>query len=76
MTDDEYVEPWSWIPHVEGADRQKEINAYLNKMLDVIALAPGMRWNPNTSKMEPHNHLDDLGGSFAASQPSSTQEKT
>jgi hypothetical protein len=40
---DEYDEPWSWIPHVEGADRQKEINAHLSKLLDVISLSASVR---------------------------------
>lgn len=62
MNDD--VEPWAWIPHKEGADRQKEINAYLRDMLDRMPLAgPMMRWNPNTSRMEPYSHLDDLSAS-------------
>jgi hypothetical protein len=32
-------EPWDWIPHTEGADRQKEINAYLRDMLDRMPFA-------------------------------------
>ena len=53
-------DPWSWIPHKDGYDRQLEINAYLSKMLDAMPL-PMMHWNPNTSQMEPVNYLDDLG---------------
>ena len=34
-------EPWDWIPHVDGADRQKEINAYLRLMLDKMEFAKG-----------------------------------
>lgn len=26
-----------------------------------LAEPASMRWNPNTSQMEPHSHLDDLG---------------
>lgn len=37
MNDQE--EPWAWIPHTEGADRQKEINAYLRKVMDEMPLA-------------------------------------
>lgn len=33
-----FIEPWSWIPHVEGADRQKEINAYLSRMVDEMPI--------------------------------------
>lgn len=38
---EEHAEPWSWIPHVEGADRQKEINAYLRKLTDEMPVKPG-----------------------------------
>lgn len=31
--------PWDWIPHVEGADRQKEINEHLRKLVDDIPMA-------------------------------------
>ena len=33
-------EPWDWIPHTKGADRQKEINAYLREMVDRMPFAP------------------------------------
>ena len=33
-------EAWSWIPHTEGADRQKEINAYLSNLVDRMPIAP------------------------------------
>lgn len=56
-------EPWDWIPHVDGADRQKEINAHLLDMLNRMPInGPMMRWNPNSSRMEPYNGMDDLGG--------------
>lgn len=62
----EREETWSWIPHVEGADRDKEINAYLTRMVDELSVAKGpmMRWNPNTSSMEPFNYSDEQRGSF------------
>lgn len=58
-------EPWDWIPHEEGADRQKEINAYLTRMLNEMPISKGpmLRWNPNTSEMEPFNYSDDQRGS-------------
>ena len=34
-----YDEPWSWIPHEEGADRQKEINEWMRNLLDRMPLA-------------------------------------
>lgn len=40
--DADYLEPWSWIPHVDGADRQKEINAYLRRLVDEMPLAKPM----------------------------------
>lgn len=53
-------EPWDWIPHVEGVDRQREINAYLRDLIDKmpVAVGPMMRWNPNTSQMEPFRYDD------------------
>lgn len=37
-------EPWDWIPHTEGADRQKEINAYLSDMVERMPFAMSRKW--------------------------------
>lgn len=47
-------EPWDWIPHEEGADRQKEINACLRKLVDGMPLAkprPAMSDTPRTDAL-------------------------
>lgn len=56
---DDDLEPWDWIPHVEGADRQKEINDCLRRLLDQIPSPKPVRWNPNTSRYEPYDYSDD-----------------